>query len=74
MSSNQPQFCPECGSGIVSQDDSGMTVRVPRGFPFDAPCKTCRKASDERFGRLGATAAEEIERRVINKLTGASTE
>jgi len=56
--SQSEQFCPECGSGVVSKPGHVITVRMPRDYPFDAPCETCKRRFDAAFFELGRRTAE----------------
>lgn len=64
--------CPECGSGVVSREETGVTIRLPRGYPFDRPCKTCAIKSREAMQDLGRQAAEKLNQTVVELITGAS--
>ena len=65
------QFCPECGFGVVSETEHGITARLPghgikvrmsRGYPFDAPCETCKRRLDASVFELGRRAGQRAER------------
>lgn len=66
---NSNDFCPECGTGTETRNQDGtITVRCPRGFPFDDPCKACKDKTSERFAKLGQKAAERINRNLLESL------
>lgn len=59
VSSNlENQFCPECGCGTVAQTETGIVHRLPRNYPYDKPCETCRRRSIEAARKLGAEIAK----------------
>lgn len=65
------QFCPECGAGEVSRDAKSLTFLLPRDYPFDAPCATCRVRSEEAMRALGRRIAEKRERVVLDAIGDA---
>lgn len=58
-------FCQECGTGIESQTESGMVVRMPTGFPYENPCQTCEREETDRMREIGKWIALAMEERFL---------
>ena len=65
VTSSDDRFCPECGAGIESHAGHMLTARVPKGFPFNEPCKACDARLKAAFEQLGRDARAKVEARVL---------
>jgi hypothetical protein len=64
--SQYPDLCPDCGAGRLSE----CMVQLPRGFPADQPCETCRRRGRERMEEAGRRMAYEREKAMIDAILG----
>ena len=54
-------FCSECGAG----SEGGGVFRLPRNFPANAPCESCRRRGIANFRAMGERMAREFEEKVL---------
>lgn len=66
----EPQFCPDCGAGVVQSDEHGIVMRLHKDFPFEKPCPTCAERGRRAMEELGRRMAEEREAALIKALLG----
>ena len=67
---DEPQFCPDCGAGVVESTERGMIVRLHKDYPFETPCPTCAERSQRRLEELGRRFAAEREAAVMKAFFG----
>jgi hypothetical protein len=60
--------CPECGY----QDLGNGLFTLPRGYPFEVECQTCKKRGYDAFYELGRKTAMEREVAVMKTILGES--
>ena len=67
---DEPQFCPDCGAGVVESTEHGIIVRLHKDYPFETPCPTCAERSRRGAGELIRHYVEQREYAAMKAVLG----